>query len=199
MIDSLFNNTIHGFRSIFVGMEYECRAAGRFFSRREEAGGGDGLVWFQEDHGHRHLGESGSRISTRTSSQPNTRPTAVDPRLFWIGEFVAAVRGTVDNDGGTASQGPESYRPDLPGSAEGRGEVVMDRIANGRPYLFQQDSAPALKAKTTQAWLPDNVPHHWRPDSGRPPHQTAAHLQHCLYCIPVYQYLWCRFSRGRLA
>lgn len=40
----------------------------------------------------------------------------------------------------------------------------MDRIANGRPYVFQQDSAPAHKARTTQAWLLNNVPHHWSPD-----------------------------------
>ena len=40
----------------------------------------------------------------------------------------------------------------------------MDEIAAGRPYVFQQDSAPAHKAKTTQAWLCNNVPHHWSPD-----------------------------------
>ena len=29
----------------------------------------------------------------------------------------------------------------------------MDTIADGRPYVFQQDSAPAHKAKATQEWL----------------------------------------------
>ena len=37
----------------------------------------------------------------------------------------------------------------------------MDMVANGRPYVFQQDSSPAHKARTTQAWLFANVP--WSP------------------------------------
>ncbi|CAE1306633.1 unnamed protein product [Acanthosepion pharaonis] len=40
----------------------------------------------------------------------------------------------------------------------------MDEIATGRPNIFQHDSAPAHKAKTTQAWLLNNVPHHWSLD-----------------------------------
>ncbi len=46
----------------------------------------------------------------------------------------------------------------------------MDDVANGRKYTFQQDSAPAHKAKKTQQWLQDNVPHFctpqvWPPNS----------------------------------
>ena len=40
----------------------------------------------------------------------------------------------------------------------------MDEIADGRPYVSQQDSGPAHKAKTTQAWLLNSAPHHWSPD-----------------------------------
>lgn len=40
----------------------------------------------------------------------------------------------------------------------------MDEIAARCPYVFQQDSAPAHKAKMTQVWLLNNVPHHWSPD-----------------------------------
>ena len=40
----------------------------------------------------------------------------------------------------------------------------MDRVAAGRPYVFQQDSAPAHASKKTQAWLLENVPAHWSPD-----------------------------------
>ena len=35
----------------------------------------------------------------------------------------------------------------------------MDLVANGSPYIFQQDSAPAHKPRQTQAWLYDNLPH----------------------------------------
>ena len=31
-------------------------------------------------------------------------------------------------------------------------------LFNGMPWIFQQDSAPAHKAKTTQKWLAENVP-----------------------------------------
>ena len=40
----------------------------------------------------------------------------------------------------------------------------MDTITDGRPYVFQQDSAPSHKAKVTQEWLEENVPYHWSPD-----------------------------------
>ena len=37
----------------------------------------------------------------------------------------------------------------------------MKSVAAGRPFTFQQDSAPAHKAKKVQAWLKANVPHFW--------------------------------------
>lgn len=39
----------------------------------------------------------------------------------------------------------------------------MDEVAAGKPYVFQQDSAPAHTSKKTQAWLKDNVPSFWDP------------------------------------
>ena len=45
-----------------------------------------------------------------------------------------------------------------------------NQVARGRPWVWQQDSAPAHKSKETQAWLQkvcyDFVPFsHWRPSS----------------------------------
>ena len=37
----------------------------------------------------------------------------------------------------------------------------MRSVAAGRPFTFQQDSAPAHKSKKVQAWLKANVPHFW--------------------------------------
>ncbi|QQP39095.1 Uncharacterized protein FKW44_019868, partial [Caligus rogercresseyi] len=37
----------------------------------------------------------------------------------------------------------------------------MDFVASGTPYTFQQDSAPAHKAKLVQSWLKKNVPNFW--------------------------------------
>ena len=41
---------------------------------------------------------------------------------------------------------------------------LMDEVAKGRPYVFQQDSAPCHASKKTQAWLLENVHSHWSPD-----------------------------------
>lgn len=40
----------------------------------------------------------------------------------------------------------------------------MDTVADGRLYVFQQDSAPIHTAKTTLEWLNENVPYYWSPD-----------------------------------
>ncbi len=37
----------------------------------------------------------------------------------------------------------------------------MDTVANGTLYTFQQDGAPAHKAKVVQQWLKEEVPHFW--------------------------------------
>ncbi|UYV75224.1 hypothetical protein LAZ67_12002973 [Cordylochernes scorpioides] len=57
----------------------------------------------------------------------------------------------------------------------------MDMVAAGRKYVFQQDSAPAHKAKKTQSWLTLNVPSHWGPDI-RPPNSPD--------CNPLDYYVW---------
>ncbi|QQP55120.1 Transposable element tcb2 transposase [Caligus rogercresseyi] len=51
---------------------------------------------------------------------------------------------------------------------EERREAWMDLVANGRPYVFQQDSAPTHKSRETQAWLLENLPYHWSPDLWSP-------------------------------
>lgn len=46
----------------------------------------------------------------------------------------------------------------------------MDKCSNGRPYVFQQDSAPAHTSNLVQGWLEENLPmfwskHFWPPNS----------------------------------
>lgn len=57
----------------------------------------------------------------------------------------------------------------------------MDEVANGKEYVFQQDSAPAHKARITQSWLYANVPHHWSPDLWPPSSPD---------CNPLDYYVW---------
>jgi len=41
----------------------------------------------------------------------------------------------------------------------------MDSVASGMNFTFQQDSAPAHKAKVVQEWLKASVPHFWDPQT----------------------------------
>ncbi|QQP36116.1 Transposable element tcb2 transposase [Caligus rogercresseyi] len=57
----------------------------------------------------------------------------------------------------------------------------MGLVANGRPYVFQQDSAPAHKSRETQAWLLENLPYHWSPDLWHPSSPD---------CNPLDNFFW---------
>ena len=39
----------------------------------------------------------------------------------------------------------------------------MDKVARGREYTFQQDSAPCHTAKIVLKWLNISIPHFWSP------------------------------------
>ncbi|QQP49227.1 Transposable element tcb2 transposase, partial [Caligus rogercresseyi] len=58
-------------------------------------------------------------------------------------------------------------------------EVYLEVLSN---YTFQQDSAPAHKAKTVQAWLKENVPHFWDPQTWP---SNSPDLNPCDYYLPV--------------
>ena len=61
----------------------------------------------------------------------------------------------------------------------------MDNVARRRGqednYVFQKDSAPAHKARVTQTWLYQEVPHHWSPDLWPPSSPD---------CNPLDYYVW---------
>ena len=37
----------------------------------------------------------------------------------------------------------------------------IEEVIRGRPYVFQQDRAPAYTSKVTQTWLSQNLPNFW--------------------------------------
>lgn len=57
----------------------------------------------------------------------------------------------------------------------------MDGVARGRPYVFQQDGAPAHTASSTQQWLAANVPEFW-PKEIWPPSSPD--------CNPLDYFVW---------
>ena len=63
----------------------------------------------------------------------------------------------------------------------------MDEVASGREYVFQQDSAPAHKARKTQAWCYENLPYHWSPDLWPPSSPD---------CNPLDYFVWSVVEAG---
>jgi AraC-like DNA-binding protein len=57
----------------------------------------------------------------------------------------------------------------------------MRAVANGRHFIFQQDSAPAHAAKKTQEWLKKNVPEFWEKDVWPPSSPD---------CNPLDYFVW---------
>ncbi|QQP36657.1 Transposable element tcb2 transposase, partial [Caligus rogercresseyi] len=52
---------------------------------------------------------------------------------------------------------PHFFEPKQKVNQEVYLEPWIDTVASGRKYTFQQDSAPAHKAKTVQAWFKENT------------------------------------------
>ena len=62
---------------------------------------------------------------------------------------------------------PEGLRLDTDGYIGVLRDVVkpwIDRVADGRLYVWQQDSAPCHTSRKTQAWLSENFVDHIGPD-----------------------------------
>ncbi|QQP53248.1 Transposable element tcb2 transposase, partial [Caligus rogercresseyi] len=65
------------------------------------------------------------------------------------------VLGVISSEGHVMP--PHFFEPKQKVNQEVYLEPWIDTVASGRKYTFQQDSAPAHKAKTVQAWLKENI------------------------------------------
>jgi hypothetical protein len=57
----------------------------------------------------------------------------------------------------------------------------MDGLAAGRPYIWQQDGAPAHTSKKAQEWCRDNLPFFWKKEIW-PPSSSD--------CNPMDYFVW---------
>jgi hypothetical protein len=57
----------------------------------------------------------------------------------------------------------------------------MDEVAAGRPYIWQQDGAPAHTSKKTQEWCRDNLPFFWEKEIWPPSSPD---------CNPMDYFVW---------
>ena len=102
------------------------------------------------------------------------------------------VLGVVSNEGDIMP--PHFFKRGLRVNAETYIEVMrdvvkpwMDGVAGGRPYVFQQDGAPARNAAITQTWLTNNLQDYWGKEVWPPSSPD---------CNPLDYYLWSTTERS---
>lgn len=187
-----------------------------------------GILWFFSDEKNFVQDQKVNRRNDRWLCQ-----TAGEVPTVMHTKFPASVMvlGVVSSEGDVMP--PFFFRQGLRVNAASYTEVLetvvkpwMDGVARGRPYVFQQDSAPSHTAHTTQEWMATNfhdhvTPNMWPPsspdvnpldyyvwgvverESNRKPHNTIASLQEAIVAamanIPKSQLIGaCQRFRRRL-
>ena len=129
-------------------------------------------------------------------NKQNNRWLCSEPRqvpVVMSTKFPAAVMvlGVISNEGDIMP--PHFFQRGLRVTAEMYVDVLrdvvkpwMDQVARGRPYVFQQDGAPAHNAKLTQTWLADNLPDFWGKEVWPPSSPD---------CNPLDYYVWGKCER----
>ena len=130
------------------------------------------ILWFFSDEKNF---DQDQKVNRRNDRWLCADPSEV-PRVMHT-KFPATVMvlGVVSNEGHVMP--PHFFTQGMKINAAAYIEVLstvvkpwIDTVRNGRPYIFQQDSAPAHKAQRTQEWLADNfhdhiTPNLWPPSS----------------------------------
>lgn len=124
------------------------------------------VIWFFSDEKNFDQDQKANRRNDRWLCKD---PSEV-PRIMH-NKFPATVMvlGVVSNEGHVMPPHffPQRLRVNSAAYIEVLQTVVkpwIDSVRNGRPYTFQQDSAPSHKAKLTQEWMVKNFYDHITPD-----------------------------------
>lgn len=130
------------------------------------------MLWFFSDEKNFDLDEKFNRRNDRwLCSDPKEVPTVMHTKF----PSTVMVLGVISNEDRVMPPHffPQGLRINAAAYIEVLATVVrpwMEEIAQGRPYVFQQDSATAHTAHTTQEWLAENchdhvTPNMWPPSS----------------------------------
>lgn len=131
-----------------------------------------GLLWFFSDEKNF---DQDQKVNRRNDRWLCADPSGV-PRVMHT-KFPATVMvlGVVSSEGHVMPPHffPQGLRVNAAAYIEVLETVVkpwIDSVRNARPYVFQQDSAPAHKARTTQDWMATHLHDHitpnlWPPNS----------------------------------
>ena len=129
-----------------------------------------GMLWFFSDEKNFDQDQKVNRKNDRwLCSDPTEVPTVMHTKF----PSSVMVLGVVSSEGHVMP--PHFFQEGLRVNAAGYIRVLktvvkpwIDRVAQGRPYVFQQDSAPAHKAEVTQEWLAQNLHDHVTPNMWPP-------------------------------
>ena len=130
------------------------------------------VIWFFSDEKNFDQDQKVNRRNDRwLCSDPSEVPRVMHTKF----PATVMVLGVVSNEGHVMPPHffPQGLRVNSTAYIEVLKTVVkpwIDTVCNGRPYVFQQDSAPSHKAQTTQEWMADNfhdhiTPNIWPPSS----------------------------------
>lgn len=124
------------------------------------------LLWFFSDEKNFDQDQKVNRRNDRWLCQD---PADVPHVMHTKFPATVMVLSIVSNKGDVMP--PYFFEKGLRVNAEGYVAVLrdvvkpwIDQVAKWRPYVFQQDSAPAHKAKVTQNWMSKNLHSHITPD-----------------------------------
>ena len=130
------------------------------------------MLWFFSDEKNFDQDQKVNRTNDRwLCSDPTEVPTVMHTKF----PSSVMVLGVVSNEGHVMP--PHLFQEGIRVNAAGYIRVLetvvkpwIDQVAQGRPYVFQQDSAPAHKAEVTQEWMAQNchdhvTPNMWPPSS----------------------------------
>lgn len=130
------------------------------------------MLWFFSDEKNFDQDQKVNRRNDRwLCSNPTEVPTVMHTKF----PSSVMVLGVVSNEGHVMPPHffPQGLRVNAAAYIETLDTVVkpwIEGVARGRPYVFQQDSAPSHTAGTTQEWLAENfhdhvTPNIWPPSS----------------------------------
>ena len=131
-----------------------------------------GMFWFFSDEKNFDQDQKNNRRNDRwLCADPSEVPRVMHTKF----PATVMVLGVVSSEGHVMPPYffPQGLRVNAAGYLDVLKAVVkpwIDKVSNGRPYVFQQDSAPSHKAIVTQDWLSENfhdhvTPNMWPPNS----------------------------------
>ena len=138
----------------------------------------DILIFFSDEKNFTQDQKVNSKNNRWLCDDPSDVPIVMKTKF----PATVMVLGVISNKGDVMP--PHVFEAGLKVNTEVLTNVVkpwMDGVADGRPYIWQQDGAPAHNSKKTQDWCRDNLPYFWEKEVWPPSSPD---------CSPLDYFVW---------